>query len=135
MGDQLRRVVKELTESRVPGLCVAVAREGAVTLVQPAGVASVIDREPTTPDTAYLWFSMTKIATATAAVRLVDSGALGLDDPVSKYVPAGRPGPGQATIDGGPPPLDLGTGRLGAPGGTRSAVAKWRSAQAVLQWS
>ena len=30
---------------------------------------------------------MTKIATATAAVRLAESGALGLDDPVSDYVP------------------------------------------------
>ena len=95
MGDQLLGVVEELAESRVPGLCVAVAREGAVTLVQPAGVASVIDREPTTPDTAYLWFSMTKIVTATAAVRLAESGALGLDDPVSEYVtefPASKSG-------------------------------------------
>lgn len=33
---------------------------------------------------------MTKIATATAAVRLAESGALGLDDPVSDYVSALR---------------------------------------------
>lgn len=43
--------------------------------------------ESTSPDTAYLWFSMTKIVTATAAVRLAETGALELDDPVTDYVP------------------------------------------------
>ena len=87
MGDHLLRVVEDLAESRVPGLCVAVTKDGSVALVRPAGVTSVIQGESTTPHTAYLWFSMTKIATATAAVRLAESGALGLDDAVSDYVP------------------------------------------------
>ena len=33
------------------------------------------------------WFSMTKIATATAAMRLVEEGTLDLDAPIAPYVP------------------------------------------------
>src|SRR5215213_3085445 len=87
VADHLLRVVEDLVDGKVPGLCVAVAHEGHVTFVRPAGVTSVIDGRSTTPDTAYLWFSMTKIATATAAVRLAENAALALEDPVSDYVP------------------------------------------------
>ena len=45
-----------------------------------------------TPETAFLWFSMTKIATATAAMRLVDDGSLSLDDDVETLVPGVLPG-------------------------------------------
>jgi CubicO group peptidase (beta-lactamase class C family) len=41
-----------------------------------------------TDETAYLWFSMTKIVTATAAMQLAERGALGLDDPVSEFLPS-----------------------------------------------
>jgi CubicO group peptidase (beta-lactamase class C family) len=90
--DHLVPVVEELVRSSVPGLVVAVAREGRVTWMRPSGVTSVIEGRSTTSDTAYLWFSMTKIATATAAVQLAESKALALDDPVSDYVPE-FPGP------------------------------------------
>lgn len=53
--------------SRLPGLFVPVVHEGRVTCMRPAGVTSVIEGRSTISDTAYLWFSMTKIATATAA--------------------------------------------------------------------
>jgi CubicO group peptidase (beta-lactamase class C family) len=36
----------------------------------------------------YLWFSMTKIVTATAVMRLAGIGALDLDAPVAEYFPA-----------------------------------------------
>ncbi len=38
--------------------------------------------------TLYRMFSMTKLITVTAAMRLVEQGKLGLDDPVHKYLPA-----------------------------------------------
>ena len=37
--------------------------------------------------TAFLWFSMTKIATATATMQLVDSGEVGLDSKARDYLP------------------------------------------------
>jgi CubicO group peptidase (beta-lactamase class C family) len=43
---------------------------------------------PVTAMTTFLWFSMTKIVTATAAMLLVDRGALDLDEPAVSYVPA-----------------------------------------------
>jgi CubicO group peptidase (beta-lactamase class C family) len=52
-----------------------------------AGFADLARARPVTPDTAYLWFSMTKIATATAVMQLVERGAVGLDDPVERYLP------------------------------------------------
>jgi CubicO group peptidase (beta-lactamase class C family) len=40
------------------------------------------------------WFSMTKIVTATAAMRLAERGALDLDEPIGPHIPQfGRPRP------------------------------------------
>lgn len=39
-------------------------------------------------DSIYLLYSATKVITCTAAMRLVGEGRLGIDDPVSKYLPA-----------------------------------------------
>ncbi|MBO5221786.1 MAG: beta-lactamase family protein [Clostridia bacterium] len=36
----------------------------------------------------YLLYSVTKVLTCTAALRLMEEGRIGLDDPVSKYLPA-----------------------------------------------
>jgi CubicO group peptidase (beta-lactamase class C family) len=41
-----------------------------------------------TARTQYLWFSMTKIVTATAILRLADQGLLDLDAPACEHVPA-----------------------------------------------
>ena len=75
---------------RVPGLSVAVTGESRLIYTEGFGRADVPGNRPATPDTAYLWFSMSKIATATVAVRLADEGALDLDAPVSDYFPAYR---------------------------------------------
>ncbi len=52
-----------------------------------AGLADIQTGAVTTPDTVHLWFSMTKIVTATAVMQLAERGALGLDDPVTQFVP------------------------------------------------
>ena len=51
------------------------------------GYRDLATHAPATPQTTYLWFSLTKIVTATAALRLVDDGRLNLDTPVADYVP------------------------------------------------
>ncbi len=43
------------------------------------GVADLATGSPATPRTSYLWFSMTKIVTATAVMRLAEGGKLDLD--------------------------------------------------------
>jgi CubicO group peptidase (beta-lactamase class C family) len=50
------------------------------------GFADLSANRPAVASTAYLWFSMTKVVTATAALRLGDEGRLDLDAPVGDYV-------------------------------------------------
>jgi CubicO group peptidase (beta-lactamase class C family) len=72
-----------------PGI--ALARVTAEDIaVDAAGVANVIDQSPVTAGTRFAWFSMTKIATATAGMMLVDAGALALDRPAADHL-AGLP--------------------------------------------
>jgi CubicO group peptidase (beta-lactamase class C family) len=52
------------------------------------GVADIETRAQATADTVYLWFSMTKLVTATAILQLADRGRLDLDRPVTEFVPA-----------------------------------------------
>jgi len=80
-----------LARGRVPGLTAAIVAGGTVAAAGAAGLADVRTRAPVTPDTAFLWFSMTKIATATAAMRLVEQGLLSLDDEVAALVPGVLP--------------------------------------------
>jgi CubicO group peptidase (beta-lactamase class C family) len=49
------------------------------------GVADLATGSPATPRTSYLWFSMTKIVTATAVMRLAEGGKLDLDAPADEY--------------------------------------------------
>ena len=53
-----------------------------------SGWADLHRRRPASADTPYLWFSLTKIATATAAMALADRGRLDLDAAVSDYLPS-----------------------------------------------
>lgn len=49
------------------------------------GVADLATGSPATPRTSYLWFSMTKIVTATAVMSLAEGGKLDLDAPADEY--------------------------------------------------
>jgi CubicO group peptidase (beta-lactamase class C family) len=69
----------------VPGLSVAVVNGDRVVWQRGFGFADLATASPATPLTSYLWFSMTKIVTATAAMRLVERGDLDLDAPADEY--------------------------------------------------
>jgi CubicO group peptidase (beta-lactamase class C family) len=62
------------------------------------GFAGIETRRAARAETVYLWFSMTKIVTATAVVQLAERGALGLDDQVVRWVPAFPAGRGRVTV-------------------------------------
>jgi CubicO group peptidase (beta-lactamase class C family) len=76
-----------IATGRVPGVAAAVVADRAVQTVIVGGVADVTTQRAVEPSTAYLWFSMTKIVTATATMRLVDEGRLSLEDDVAALVP------------------------------------------------
>ncbi len=71
-----------------PALDVVVIKNGAITYSRAFGIADGPSHRPATPEGIYHYWSVTKLFTATAIMQLVEDGKLGLDDPVTQYVPA-----------------------------------------------
>jgi CubicO group peptidase (beta-lactamase class C family) len=71
----------------VPGIAVAIVRDGQVIYLKGHGVRSVTGEEKVTPDTLFPIASCTKSFTTTAMALLVDEGKMSWDDPPRKYVP------------------------------------------------
>lgn len=64
------------------------ARDGQVVYSTTAGYADIASGTPMDLDTRFRIASMTKPVTAVTAMILIEEGRLGLDDPVSLYIPA-----------------------------------------------
>jgi CubicO group peptidase (beta-lactamase class C family) len=69
----------------IPGLSVAVVRDGRVVLARGYGFADLEARTPATPETPYPIASVTKTISGVVAMRLVERGVLDLDRPMSSY--------------------------------------------------
>lgn len=52
------------------------------------GYADIANKLPVTDRTIYRMASMTKVVVGVAVMKMVEEGKIGLDDPVSKYLPA-----------------------------------------------
>jgi CubicO group peptidase (beta-lactamase class C family) len=78
--DQLAR------EHRVPGASLAVLEAGEISAAA-TGTLNVETGVEATPDSLFQIGSITKVYTATLAMQLVESGALGLDDPIVTALP------------------------------------------------
>ena len=87
-----------MASHRVPGIAAAVVADGTIRDVDAVGLADARVHVAMTPETALLWFSMTKIVTATAAMRLVDEGRLSLTDTVDDLVPGVLPTRGERVL-------------------------------------
>lgn len=84
--EALEAFVREKLETdNVPGLSVAVVKGDRIVWTRGFGYADLATSIPAKPSTSYLWFSMTKIVTATAVMRLVECGDLDLDAPADEY--------------------------------------------------
>ena len=95
----LDAVTTLMRDGHIPGLSLAVVDRDRQLLAAGFGEADLATATLAIPSTAYLWFSMSKIVTATAALRLADDGCLDLDAPVGEYVDHLRaPGPRQPTV-------------------------------------
>jgi CubicO group peptidase (beta-lactamase class C family) len=78
---------------RLPGLAVAVVRDGRVIWSKGYGFADLERRLPVTPDTPFNIASLTKPLTSALVMQLVERGELSLDDPIVRYSPGvGKPG-------------------------------------------
>jgi CubicO group peptidase (beta-lactamase class C family) len=84
---------KVATVAKVPGMSIAIAGPEGVLFSHAVGFADLAERRPASVHDQYPWFSMTKIATATTAVRLHREGKLNLDAPVGTYLSGYQPHP------------------------------------------
>jgi CubicO group peptidase (beta-lactamase class C family) len=77
----------EMLEQKIPGLSIAVVQDGKVVKAQGYGLANVELNVAATPETIYQSGSIGKQFTATLVMMLVEEGKMGLEDPISKYIP------------------------------------------------
>ncbi len=80
--DQTRR------EWNVPGVAIAVVKEGKVVMADGFGFRNIQEKLPVTASTLFAIGSCTKAFTATAVGLLVDEGKVEWDKPVRDYLPA-----------------------------------------------
>lgn len=77
---------KTMGQQRIPGLQVAVIKDGRVVLSESYGLANVENRVPVTAKTLFPINSATKSFTGVAMMQLVEAGQVDLDAPVSLYL-------------------------------------------------
>ncbi len=80
-------VLAKMSSTRIPGLSLAIVKDGRVVYSRGFGFRDVEKGLAATPRTVYGIGSVTKSFTAIAVLKLVEEGRLSLDDEVSKYVP------------------------------------------------
>jgi D-alanyl-D-alanine carboxypeptidase len=79
-------VTAQMQKRHIPGLSLAVIKDGKVVKMRGYGLASVELGVPATEESVYPLASLTKSFTATAVMMLVEEGKLGLDDHVSQHI-------------------------------------------------
>jgi CubicO group peptidase (beta-lactamase class C family) len=75
-----------MEQQGVPGVAIALVRDGRVVWAEGFGVTNVLTGKPVTPDSTFKVASNSKVVTAYIALRLVDQGMLALDEPPNGYL-------------------------------------------------
>ncbi|MGY8684921.1 serine hydrolase domain-containing protein [Bradyrhizobium sp. UFLA05-153] len=78
----------EVAAGKIPGAILLIQQHGRPVVYEKFGLRNVKTAEPMTDDTIFRLYSMSKPVTSVAAMMLVDDGRLGLDDALSKHIPA-----------------------------------------------
>ena len=81
-----KRVPELMKEADVPGVALALIRDGKTYWLQGFGVRDVKSQRPLTDDTVFEAASLSKPVFAYAVLKLVDQGRLDLDRPLSQYL-------------------------------------------------
>src|SRR2546428_2877993 len=86
-ADAVDSYVRDATRKQsIPGVSIAVVREGKLLKAQGYGFANVELESPATPETVYQLASMTKPFTAIGIMLLVEDGRIRLDERASAYL-------------------------------------------------
>ncbi len=80
-------VSRSMRDWRIPGLAIAVVHGDSIVFLKGYGVREAGKPEPVTVHTRFGIMSTTKAFTDVLLAMLVDSGKVGWDDPVGKYIP------------------------------------------------
>jgi CubicO group peptidase (beta-lactamase class C family) len=83
VDDYIKTMMKK---TKIPGLALAVVKNGQVIKAQGYGLANLELNVPVTPDSVFELASVTKMFTATAIMMLVEEGKVALDDNINKYL-------------------------------------------------
>ena len=83
-----RRIQREMADSGIPSVAIAVARHGEVLWEEAYGWADRERRIPATEHTMYSQASVSKPITATGLMVLVERGKVDLDTPINRYLAA-----------------------------------------------
>jgi CubicO group peptidase (beta-lactamase class C family) len=87
-ADNVDRFIQaEMKRRHIPGLALAVVRDGKPVKVKGYGLADIENDVPVTPESVFELASLGKTFTATAVMMLVEEGKLRLDDPLGLYLP------------------------------------------------
>jgi CubicO group peptidase (beta-lactamase class C family) len=79
---------QEVANQNLAGGIVMISHEGKIGFFHTYGLMDREAQKPMSSDTIFRIYSMSKAITTAAALNLYDAGKLGLDDPVSKYIPS-----------------------------------------------
>ena len=85
VGNAVRGFIRD---KRIAGASVMISRKGKIVYAGNFGLRDIENKKPMTEDTIFRVYSMTKAVTSVAAMILVESGQLRLEDKVSKHLPA-----------------------------------------------
>ena len=80
-------ITKAMAEWKVPGMAIAIVKDGKVVLAEGFGLRDVKNNLKVTPRTVFAIGSSSKAFTATLVGLLVDEGKLDWDKPVREYLP------------------------------------------------
>lgn len=76
----------QMQAQHIPGLAIAVTRDGRIIKSNGYGCANLELKVPVTADSVFEMCSVTKQFTAAGILLLAGDGKLGLDDPISRYI-------------------------------------------------
>jgi CubicO group peptidase (beta-lactamase class C family) len=80
-------ITRGITKWRIPGLSVAIVKDGKVLFIKGFGVTRIGSKEPVDANTLFMIGSNTKAFTATTIAMLKEEGKLSLYDKVQKWMP------------------------------------------------
>lgn len=80
-------ITRKMEAGHLPGLSACIMKDGVVAWCGAYGVRSIETGAPVTTETPFIWASVSKLVTATAALQLAEAGQLDLDADLDALMP------------------------------------------------